>query len=133
MTKGGGTITHSFGGFTRFVSRPCRDAGSSTVSSRHCEDFVLLYRVMQGFVPVGTNRHFSTYFVKRSPVAADVLVVVRCVGFAIRHILLSGFVISFAVETLFSNTIQLWNFITRRDRPTSPRDRRRIEEPLHTL
>ena len=34
--KGGGTIMHSFGGFTRFVSRPCRDAGLS----RHCEDFV---------------------------------------------------------------------------------------------
>ena len=40
-------------------SRPCRDAGPSTVSSRHCEDFVLLYRVMQGRVPDGTNRHFS--------------------------------------------------------------------------
>jgi len=39
--------------------RPCRDAGSSTVSSRHCEDSVLLYRVMQGLVPVGTDRHFS--------------------------------------------------------------------------
>ena len=50
---------HSFGEFTRFVSRPYRDAGSSTVLSRHCEDFVLLYRVMQGRVPVGTNRHFS--------------------------------------------------------------------------
>ena len=48
---------HSFGGFTRFVSRPCRDADSSTVSSRHCEDFVLLYRVMQGRVPVGTLTH----------------------------------------------------------------------------
>ena len=47
---------HSFGGFTRFVSRPCRDAGLS----RHCEDFVLLYRVMQGCVPDGTNRQFST-------------------------------------------------------------------------
>ena len=53
--KGGETIMHSFGGFTRFVSRPCRDAGLS----RHCEDSVLLYRVTQGRVPVGTNRHFS--------------------------------------------------------------------------
>jgi len=35
-------------------SRPCRDAGSSTVLSRHCVDSVLLYRVMQGRVPVGT-------------------------------------------------------------------------------
>ena len=34
--------------------RPCRDAGSSTVLSRHCEDSVLLYRVMQGRVPDGT-------------------------------------------------------------------------------
>ncbi len=41
-------------------SRPCRDAGSQTVLSRHCEDSVLLYRVMQGRVPVGTNRLFST-------------------------------------------------------------------------
>ena len=78
-------------------------------------------------------QHIVPYRPAHTPVAEDVLVVVRCVGFAIRHILLSGFVISFAVETLFSNTIQLWNFITRRDRPTSPRDRRRIEEPLHTL
>ena len=52
---------HSFGGFTRFVSRPCRDALSAFMMlSRHCEDFVLLYRVMQGLVPVGTNRQFST-------------------------------------------------------------------------
>ena len=57
--KGGGTIMHSFGGFTRFVSRPCRDAGSQAVLSRHCEDFVLLYRVMQSRVPIGTNRHYS--------------------------------------------------------------------------
>ena len=35
-------------------SRPCRDAGPLVVSSRHCEDSVLLYRVMQGFVPDGT-------------------------------------------------------------------------------
>ena len=42
-------------------SSPCRDAGTSTVSSRHCEDFVLLYRVMQGRVPVGTLAH------RRSP------------------------------------------------------------------
>ena len=42
------------------VSRPCRDAVPLVVSSRHCEDFVLLYRVMQGLVPDGTNRHFFT-------------------------------------------------------------------------
>ena len=41
---------HSFGGFTRFVSRPYRDVGLS----RHCEDSVLLYRVTQGLVPIGT-------------------------------------------------------------------------------
>ena len=35
-------------------SRPCRDAGLVVVLSRHCEDFVLLYRVMQGRVPDGT-------------------------------------------------------------------------------
>ena len=35
-------------------SRPCRDAGLS----RHCADSVLLYRVMQGLVPVGTDCHF---------------------------------------------------------------------------
>jgi len=40
-------------------SRPDRDAGSSTVLSRHCADFVLSYRVMQGRVPIGTDRHFS--------------------------------------------------------------------------
>ena len=57
--KGGGTIMHSFGGFTRFVSRPYRDVGLLVVLSRHCEDSVLLYRVMQGLVPVGTNRHYS--------------------------------------------------------------------------
>ena len=53
--KGGGTIMHSFGGFTRFVSRPYRDAGLSW----HCEDSVLLCRVMQGRVPDRTNRHYS--------------------------------------------------------------------------
>ena len=42
-------------------SRPCRDAGSSTVLSRHCEDSVLLYRVMQGRVPVGTLAHRRSY------------------------------------------------------------------------
>ena len=57
MTKGGGTIMHSLGGFIRFVSRPCRDAGLS----RHCEDSVLLYRVMQGRVPVGANRFFLLF------------------------------------------------------------------------
>jgi len=51
--KGGGTIMHSFGGFTRFVSRPCRDAGLS----RHCEDSVLLYRVMQGRDPFGMRKY----------------------------------------------------------------------------
>ena len=35
-------------------SRPCRDAGLLVVLSWHCEDYVLLYRVMQGRVPVGT-------------------------------------------------------------------------------
>ena len=50
---------HSFGGFTRFVSRPYRDAGLLVVLSRHSEDSVLLYRVMQGRIPIGTNRHFS--------------------------------------------------------------------------
>ena len=38
-------------------SRPCRDAGLVVVLSRHCEDFVLLYRVMQGRVPVGSLAH----------------------------------------------------------------------------
>ena len=47
---------HSFGGFTRFVSRPCRDAGLS----RHCEDSVLLYRVTQGRVPDGTLVYHGT-------------------------------------------------------------------------
>ena len=42
-------------------SRPCRDAGSSIVLSRHCEDFVLLYRVMQGRVPDGTLAHRPSY------------------------------------------------------------------------
>ena len=42
-------------------SRPCRDAGSQIVLSRHCEDSVHLYRVMQGCVPVGTLAH------RRSP------------------------------------------------------------------
>ena len=41
--------------FIRFVSRPYRDAGLS----RHCEDSVLLYRVMQGRVPVGTGHNIS--------------------------------------------------------------------------
>ena len=36
------------------LSRPCRDAGPLVVFSRHCEDSVLLYRVMQGLVPIGT-------------------------------------------------------------------------------
>ncbi len=36
-------------------SRSCRDAGLLVVLSRHCENFVLLYRVMQGRVPVGTR------------------------------------------------------------------------------
>ena len=44
-------------GFIRFMSRPCRDVGLS----RHCEDLVLLYRVMQGRVPDGTLAH------RRSP------------------------------------------------------------------
>ncbi len=35
-------------------SRSCRDASLLVVFSRHCRDFVLLYRVMQGRVPVGT-------------------------------------------------------------------------------
>ena len=43
--------------FIRFVS-PCRDAGPLVALSRHCEDSVLLYRVMQGLVPDGTNRQF---------------------------------------------------------------------------
>ena len=37
--------------------RPCRDAGSSTVSSQHCKDFVLLYRVMHSRVSIGTLAH----------------------------------------------------------------------------
>ena len=41
--------------FIRFVSRPYRDAGLLVVLSRHCEDSVLLYRVMQGLVPIGTG------------------------------------------------------------------------------
>ncbi len=53
---------HSFGGFIRFVSRPCRDVGLS----RHCEDFVLLYCVMQGLVPVGTLSSNDTIIIKRS-------------------------------------------------------------------
>ena len=44
-----------------FVSRPCRDAGPLVVSSRHCEDFVLLYRVMQGLVPIGTLADWLSY------------------------------------------------------------------------
>jgi hypothetical protein len=42
------------------LSRPCRDAGPLVVLSRHCEGSVLLYRVMQGLVPVGTDRQFSS-------------------------------------------------------------------------
>ena len=42
-------------------SRPCRDAGLVVVLSRHCEDFVLLYRVLQGLVPVGTLAHRPSY------------------------------------------------------------------------
>ncbi len=78
--KGGGTIMHSFGGFTRFVTRPCRDAGLSW----HCEDFVLLYRVMQGLVPVGTNRHFlnmwscTPYFHVKSGVVLRKFTMQKC-------------------------------------------------------
>ncbi len=45
------------------MSRPCRDAGLVVVLSRHCEDSVLLYRVMQGRVPVGTlsNHHYKSH------------------------------------------------------------------------
>ena len=45
------------------MSRPCRDAGLLVVLSRHCEDSVLLYRVMQGLVPVGTlsNHHYKSH------------------------------------------------------------------------
>ena len=45
------------------MSRSCRDAGLLVVLSRHCEDFVLLYRVMQGLVPVGTlsNHHYKSH------------------------------------------------------------------------
>ena len=52
--------THFKRFFICFVSRPCRDAGLLVVLSRHCEDSVLLYRVMQSLVPVGTNRRFYT-------------------------------------------------------------------------
>ena len=45
--------------FIRFVSRPYRDAGLVVALSRHCEDFVLLYRVMQGLVPVGTGHNIN--------------------------------------------------------------------------
>jgi len=55
------TISHTLGGFfIRFVSRPWRDAGLLVVLSRHCEDSVLLYRVMQGLVPVGTLVHWPS-------------------------------------------------------------------------
>ena len=45
------------------MSRPCRDAGLLVVLSRHCEDSVLLYCVMQGLVPVGTlsNHHYKSH------------------------------------------------------------------------
>ena len=45
------------------MSRPCRDASLLVVLSRHCEDSVLLYRVMQGLVPVGTlsNHHYKSH------------------------------------------------------------------------
>ena len=45
------------------MSRPCRDASLLVVLSRHCEDSVLLYRVMQGRVPIGTlsNHHYKSH------------------------------------------------------------------------
>ena len=45
------------------MSRPSRDASLLAVLSRHCEDFVLLYRVMQGRVPIGTlsNHHYKSH------------------------------------------------------------------------
>ena len=58
-------------------SRPCRDAGSQTVLSWHCEDFVLLYRVMQGRVPVGTLAHRRSYHgTARTPSSCTVLCIV---------------------------------------------------------
>ena len=42
-------------------SRPCRDAGRLVVLSWHCEDFVLLYRVLQSRVPVGTLVSWLSY------------------------------------------------------------------------
>ena len=45
------------------MSRPCRDASLLVVLSRHCEDSVLLYRVMQGRVSIGTlsNHHYKSH------------------------------------------------------------------------
>ena len=55
-------------------SRPCRYAGSQTVLSRHCEDSVLLYRVMQGRVPDGTLAHRPSYYgTARTPSSCTVL------------------------------------------------------------
>ena len=42
-------------------SRSYWDAGSQAVLSRHCEDFVLLYLVMQSLVPVGTLVSWLSY------------------------------------------------------------------------
>ncbi len=56
------------------------------------------------------------------PVAEDVPVVIRCVGFATWHLLLSEFVISFAVKTFFqilcSSGILLPDGISRTRRET---------------
>ena len=48
------------------LSRPYRDAGLLVVLSRHCEDSVLLYRVMKGLVPIGTG-HDASIIVGRAP------------------------------------------------------------------
>ena len=52
--------------YIRFVSRPYRDAGLLVVLSRHCEDSVLLYRVMQGLVPAGRIAFF--YIFRQAPI-----------------------------------------------------------------
>ena len=61
------------------LSRPCRDADLLVVLSRHCEDFVLLYRVMQGLVPIGT-RVCPQY--RGMPIRQNVIVIFWCAGFA---------------------------------------------------
>ena len=66
--------------YIRFVSRPYRDAGLLVVLSRHCEDSVLLYRVMQGLVPIGTEHDASITADRASRQGRDIDNTVQATG-----------------------------------------------------